>query len=144
MKTNQKNLYKLLLGIMLREGKGSVAQKIVDTTYLRVFQKLRRSFSSITRSIFSSMGTKLEIRKVRRGRILHLVPFPVTKKRQKFLVIRNLISSVRDNGQKDSLSFKLAVEIITVLLGRSAKSKKTINSLIRTIRKSKANLHYRW
>lgn len=84
----KKNLYKKLLGSIVKKGKKNLAKKALNNS-LYITSKLYKIASyKIIRKILGDIKCYAEIRKVTKRKMTTLIPFPVSKARQDFLKVK--------------------------------------------------------
>jgi ribosomal protein S7 len=86
--TLQKILYKKFLGSLIKNGNKALALKILEKSLLTVSLKNKVSIDSIFKDVLNKLICIFEIRKIRKRRNMHLVPFPVSPKRREYLKIK--------------------------------------------------------
>jgi ribosomal protein S7 len=90
MLTLNKNetFYNKFLGSLIKNGNKSAAKRILDKSLEIVSERTRISPSFVLRKIFPKLHCYLEIKKIKIRKNIHIVPFPLTSKRQNFLKIK--------------------------------------------------------
>jgi small subunit ribosomal protein S7 len=146
MLTLNKNetFYNKFLGSLIKNGNKSAAKRILDKSLEIVSERTRISPSFVLRKIFPKLHCYLEIKKIKIRKNIHIVPFPLTSKRQNFLKIKWILDYVKKNNRRVDMSQKLATEFINIIKNKKAKILLTKNSINREAVANKSNLHYRW
>jgi ribosomal protein S7 len=83
-----KNIYSKFLGLLTKNGSKTKAKQILDSSFIKSFKKTNVPAYIIAHKTFSKLNFFLEIKKIRRRKNIHLVPFPLTNKRRDFLKIK--------------------------------------------------------
>ena len=146
MLTLNKNetFYNKFLGSLIKNGNKSAAKRILDKSLEIVSERTRIRPSFVLRKIFPKLHCYLEIKKIKIRKNIHIVPFPLTSKRQNFLKIKWILDYVKKNNRRVDMSQKLATEFINIIKNKKAKILLTKNSINREAVANKSNLHYRW
>jgi ribosomal protein S7 len=138
-----KTVYFNLLGSLIKKGQKIKAQSILRNSFINVSDSLNLSISKIFNKIGKKAGNLLELRKIKIRRNVHLVPFPTTINRRRFLLSKQLVSGVKINKKKINTSKKLAEQLISFLIKRGYNYNKK-KLLIKQIVTNRSNIHYRW
>lgn len=138
------NLYKKFLGVFIKKGNITKAKTILDSTFSIVCRKTGISKEAVLLRLFTLLNTFVEVKKVRIRRRSVVVPFSINLERRSYLIIRWLIQAVKKDTKKSSFATKLSDEILTVLNGASADSKKLRKINISQAISNRSNIHYRW
>ena len=87
---NNKTLpfYNVLLGFFIKKGKKQKAKVMLDRTFSILQEKTRKPLSLLMGIFFFRLRTVVEIRKVKKGKHAHYVPFLVGPKRRVFLIVK--------------------------------------------------------
>jgi ribosomal protein S7 len=90
MPTLNKNetFYNKFLGSLIKNGNKSAAKRILDKSLEIVSERTKIDSFMILRKIFPKLHCYLEIKKMKIRKNIHIVPFPLTSKRQNFLKIK--------------------------------------------------------
>jgi len=146
MLTLNKNetFYNKFLGSLIKNGNKSAAKRILDKSLEIVSERTRITPSFVLRKIFPKLHCYLEIKKIKIRKNIHIVPFPLTSKRQNFLKIKWILDYVKKNNRRVDMSQKLATEFLNIIKNKKAKILLTKNSINREAVANKSNLHYRW
>jgi ribosomal protein S7 len=140
---NNKTLYKIFLGFLLKQGNLISAKRVLDNTFLEVTKKTGISKESALLKVFFTLNSFVEVKKVRVKRRFYLVPFSIGLKRRSYLVIKWLLQSILKD-KKTPLFLKLSFEIIKLINNDNSRAKKIKNFNISQALKNRSNIHYRW
>jgi ribosomal protein S7 len=88
MQEKNKNIYSKFIGSLIKDGNKVCAKNILDTSFIKVSNKTKMPVHFILNKTFSKLDCFLEIKKIKIRKNIHLVPFPLTSKRQDFLKIK--------------------------------------------------------
>lgn len=143
-RVNKKSIYKLFLSLLLKKGKMPICQRIVVQTYLDVFKKTHFSMFQITKYLLEIGGLIMEIRRKRRGKIMHIVPFPAGSHRRKYLTLKNFIVSILKDTKKEKTYKKMSNEIMKRILRGSTAAKTNAMRIYTKALRYSSNAHYRW
>lgn len=137
-KRNQRTFYDLFLGCLIKDGDKIVAKKILDQALFLVSLKFKCPPALILLYIENRLSSLVELRTVsiRKGTIQ--VPFTVGYNRQRFLIIKNILSTVKKDKTRRSFTLKLSEEIVNVLLNRG-KTISNRNEQIAQVAKFRSN-----
>jgi len=146
MLTLNKNetFYNKFLGSLIKNGNKSAAKRILDKSLEIVSERSKILPSMVLRKIFPKLHCYLEIKKIKIRKNIHIVPFPLTSKRQNFLKVKWILDYVKKNKRRVNMSQKLATEFLNIIKNKKAKILLTKNSINREAVANKSNLHYRW
>lgn len=144
IRASSNNLYKKILGLLIKCGFKSKAQLILDSALFKVSLKLKSSPKIVLLKLFLKLNTFVEVRKIQLRKRILFVPFYVSYSRRLFLIAKWTILATKLNTQKISFSNKLEDELLNTLTMKNSKalSFKTIN--ISMALKNRSNAHYRW
>ena len=141
----RKTFYKLFIGLLMKKGKKTKAQNILNKSFQRFTKKTNLPTTAALKNIVKHLGNILEVKKVRIGRNIKTVPFPIKKGRQKFNIIRNFVGAIsKDKKLKVPFYEKVSTEIINITIKFDNKTRHIKNNLNLEIVKNRANAHYRW
>ena len=84
----KKNFYDLILGFFIKKGNKHKAKKILDKTFLLLQKETKKSLPLIMGVLFFRLRTVVEIKKVKMGKRINLVPFVISPKRRLFLSMK--------------------------------------------------------
>lgn len=117
---NNKTLpfYNVLLGFFIKKGKKQKAKVMLDRTFSILQEKTRKPLSLLMGIFFFRLRTVVEIRKVKKGKHAHYVPFLVGPKRRVFLIVKWLKEAVEEDKRLVSYEEKLSSEILKVLANK--------------------------
>jgi len=146
MLTLNKNetFYNKFLGSLIKNGNKSAAKRILDKSLEIVSERSKILPSMVLRKIFPKLHCYLEIKKIKIRKNTHIVPYPLTSKRQNFLKVKWILDYVKKNKRRVNMSQKLATEFLNIIKNKKAKILLTKNSINREAVANKSNLHYRW
>lgn len=139
-----KTLYKKFLGFLIKKGNKIAAKRILDEAFLFVSKETGFSMDISMLKLFLKLNSFVEVKKVRVGRRTLLIPFSINLKRRSYLIVKWLMQAIKEDKKKNSLSARLAEEILSVLNNSLAKSKKLRNANISQAIANRSNIHYRW
>jgi ribosomal protein S7 len=141
---NNRTLYDVFLGYLIKKGNKIKAKKILDTTFLNLVQKTNLSLNSILKKILLKMGNIVEIRTVKRRRNTYIVPFAVNRSRRNYILVKKIMDSVKEDLTKRPLSKKLTDEMIRIIKGKSSKSLIKNKKAVKLAITNRSNTHFRW
>lgn len=139
-----KTFYNKFLGSLIKNGNKVAAKSILDKSLQIVAEHIKIQPFFILRKIFPKLHCFLEIKRIKIRKNTHVVPFPLTSKRQNFLKIKWILDSVKKDNRRVEMSQKLATEFINIIKNKKAKILITKNSINQEAVANKSNLHYRW
>jgi ribosomal protein S7 len=138
-----KNIYFKFLGSLTKRGNKVKAKRLLDKALIKSSEKNGMPSYLIVHQTFSKLQSFLEIKKIKIRKNVHLVPFPLTRKRQDFLRIKWFLEVIKSDTRRISFSEKLAEEMSSVLSDRRSKvilkKKQTNNEVI----SNRSNIHFR-
>ena len=140
----KQNLYNNLLGFLIKKGNKIGAKKVIHDAFFKLSKQTGLSNQRLLLKLFKTLNTFVEIKKVRKKRSFHLVPFSITPKRRSYLAIKWLMQAVYQDSRRISTGEKLFDEIKTTLLTRSSKSLKIRGHNISQALLNRSNIHFRW
>jgi len=82
------NLYKKILGAIIKKGKKNLAKKALNNSLYIASKLYKISSYKIISKILGKIKCYAEIRKVTKRKMTTLIPFPISKSRQKFLKVK--------------------------------------------------------
>jgi ribosomal protein S7 len=138
------NLYKNLVGFLIKSGKKSKSKKIIDSAFFSVSKVTNRSLPFLLSNLFLKLNTFVEAKKVRVRRSSHIIPFSIGLKRRSYLITKWLMKAVNENKDKISITDKISSEILSIVKNSSSKAfsfKKVNNNLAVT---NRSKMHFRW
>lgn len=127
---------------LMKEGKKSLAQKILYQSFDIVEQRTKDDPLTLFQKALNNVKPVVEVKSRRVGGSTYQVPTEVRPSRSQALGIRWLISFARARGEK-SMAAKLAGELIDAANGRGGTVKKREDTH-RMAEANKAFAHYRW
>lgn len=133
-----------LIGSITKNGKKTVAYRIIDDVLNDIAKELNISTEHIQAKIEKKLSFHVEVRTVKRGKRVHIIPVPMTRKRQKFLIRKWLLSAVRENRKKLCFKVKLKAEILDILLRKRSGALSKRRALFKLVNQNRANAHFRW
>ena len=137
-------LFKSLLGLMIKDGKKSLATQILKEAFIQASFLCNLPSVKISIKLAESLLCSVETRKLKIKKTTYLVPFIISEKRKYFLISKWILTTVREDKRRVSFKQKLVEEFILILKKNKGEtiSKKNLN--ITQATKNKANIHYRW
>lgn len=138
------NIYKKFISFIFNNGKKVIWEKKISLIFSFLSIKLSYSSTLLLLKIFLRLYTKVEIKKIKTRKRIHLIPRLIKFYRSFFLSLKWLFLSLLKNKIKSSLSSKLILELTTLL------RKKTCNSLLLVLANNKSvainrsNFTFRW
>ena len=127
---------------LMREGKKSVAERIIYGALTVIEQKTRQDPLKVFHEAIDNVKPALEVRSRRVGGATYQVPVEVRTTRRLSLAIRWLIDISRKRSENTMVE-RLAGEILDAANGRGAAIKKREDTH-RMAEANKAFSHYRW
>jgi len=138
-----KSIYSRFLGSLTKKGSKINAKRILDSSLIKAYKKTKIAPFTIVHKTFSRLNLFLEIKRIKIRKNLHLVPFPLTSKRQNFLKIKWLLEVVKEDARKLSFSEKLSDEISNILLNKRSKVLSKRRLANKEIISNRSNIHFR-
>lgn len=145
------SFYKKFVGLCIKKGAKTKALKFVQETLNTVSQELGLSTNFILLKLLSRLKMSLELKTVRKKvrktkkKVFHIVPYPIRKKRELFLIIKLILKSITKKNSKKSSTEKLSHELITLLKAKKkSEAFKIKRSTIQAALKNRSNKHFRW
>lgn len=141
-----------LINCLMKDGKKSIAQKIVYKTLEIIKQKSKKDALEILNLAVATVGPRMEVRPRRVGGASYQVPQEVRGDRREALAIRWIIQAAKKRSVKDFInqdkkvpfmSYKLTEEIIDAQKGVGEAIKKRDNTH-RMAEANRAFAHFRW
>lgn len=127
---------------LMKQGKKSVAEKIVYTALDRVESKVKRSPLDVFHEALDNIQPSVEVRSRRVGGATYQVPVEVRPERRQALAIRWLINASRSRNE-NTMEERLAGELLDAVQSRGAAVKKREDTH-KMADANKAFSHYRW
>jgi len=135
-------LVQQLINRVMRDGKKSVAEKIVYSALEKVGERTGKSPIESLEQAVKTVTPVLEVRSRRVGGANYQVPVEVPQRRARTLAIRWIVTYARDRREKH-MDDKLAGEILDALQQQGGAYKRK-DDLYRMAQANKAFAHYRW
>lgn len=130
---------------VMRDGKKSLAQKIVYGALEEIEKKLSKHPLATFETALSNVSPRMEVRPRRVGGASYQVPIEVRGDRKEALAIRWIIASAASRSNKEYKSFtaKLAAELIDAAENTGGAIKKR-DDVLRMAEANRAFAHFRW
>ena len=144
MKIKNQNLYYKFLGFLTKKGNKLGAKRVINDAFLKLSKQTGLSVHILLLKLFLKLNTFVEVKRVRKKRSFHIVPFSINFKRRSYLVIKWLMQAVQADIRQVSTSEKLFLEIQNTVIKYSSKSLKIRNQNISQALLSRSNIHFRW
>ncbi len=135
-------LVQQLINRVMKDGKKSVAEKIVYSALDKIGERSGKSPVEVLEQAVKTVTPVLEVRSRRVGGANYQVPVEVPQRRARTLAIRWLVTYSRDRREKH-MDDKLAGEILDALSQQGGAYKRK-DDLYRMAQANKAFAHYRW
>jgi small subunit ribosomal protein S7 len=135
-------LVQQLINRVMKDGKKSVAEKIVYSALDKIGERTGKSPVEVLEQAVKTVTPVLEVRSRRVGGANYQVPVEVPQRRARTLAIRWLVTYSRDRREKH-MEDKLAGEILDALQQQGGAYKRK-DDLYRMAQANKAFAHYRW
>ncbi|MBE3576794.1 MAG: 30S ribosomal protein S7 [Limnochordales bacterium] len=132
-----------LINVVMKDGKKSLAQKIVYSALKEVAAKTGRDPLEVFEQALKNVMPVLEVRPRRVGGATYQVPMEVRPERRESLGLRWLVGYARLRGDKRTMVEKLAAEIMDAANGQGGAVKKREDTH-RMAEANRAFAHYRW
>ena len=127
---------------VMKQGKKSVAERIVYGAFDTVEQKLKRSPVEVFHEALKNVMPTIEVRSRRVGGATYQVPVEVRPERRQALAIRWIISAARSRNE-NTMSERLSNELLDAANNRGTAVKKREDTH-RMADANRAFSHYRW
>ena len=131
-----------LINALMYEGKKSVAQKVVYSSFDIIEQRTKKPGLEIFKLAVSNTQPIIEVKSRRVGGATYQVPTEVRPERRAALAMRWIKSYSRKRGEK-SMAQKLAMELIAASNGEGSSVKKKEDTH-RMAEANKAFAHFKW
>jgi ribosomal protein S7 len=138
------NLYKKLLGSIIKKGNKTKAKKIMNKVFFILSKKTNQSIAFLLKKLFSLLKIYMEARTLRIRRRTYIVPFILTYERQAHFVVKFLIKAIQKNKTKQSIFLKFYSEIKSILLKSSSEAYQLKNLNNKSLLENRSNAHFRW
>ena len=131
-----------LINQVLREGKKSIAERIVYNAMKLAEEKMKKPALEILEQAIENAAPQLELRSKRVGGANYQVPYEVRPDRRVTLALRWIVGSARGQKGKD-MEIKLADEIVNSInnTGMAVKKKQDMHRMAEA---NKAFAHFAW
>jgi len=139
-----KTLYKKFLGFLIKKGGRVTAKRILDKVFFSVSKITGFSIDILLIKLFIKLNSFVEVKKIRIRKRILFVPFSINLKRRSYLVVKWLFEAISKDKKRNSLSTRLAQEILLVLSSNLSGSKKLRDINIAHAIANRSNIHYRW
>ncbi len=127
---------------LMKDGKKSVAERIVYNALDRVEDKIKRAPVEVFHEALENIAPAVEVRSRRVGGATYQVPVEVRPERREALAIRWLISASRGRNE-NTMEERLAGELLDAANSRGSAVKKREDTH-KMAEANKAFSHYRW
>jgi len=133
-----------LVGVVLKEGKKTLAEKIVYTALEKMDQKIEGKESTLEKFeiAIENIKPRLEVKSRRVGGSTYQVPIEVAPDRSKALALRWLLDAARKRSE-DGMAQRLASELISAFNNEGNAIKKKVETH-KMAEANKAFAHFRW
>lgn len=134
-----------LINCLMRDGKKSVAEKVVYNAFEIIKEKQKDNPLSIFDRAIQNIGPRQEVKARRVGGASYQIPIEVRAERRTSLSIRFLLEAAASRSNKEYHTFaeKLAAEILDANQNLGAAVKKKDN-MQRMAEANRAFAHFRW
>jgi len=142
---SKKTLYTNLLGSLVKKGKKIKASSLLKQALGTVSSNLNLKPNVVIYNLSKKLNHLIELKKVKVRKNTHIVPFPVTLSRRRFLFSKQLLSSFDSKlvKKKVTTSEKLSEQMMSFLEKRGSNFNKKDDYLKQVIA-NRSNAHYRW
>lgn len=130
------------INMVMRNGKKSVAEKIVYGALAAVVEKGKGEAKEVLEKALGNVRPIVEVKSRRVGGATYQVPIEVQAHRRMTLAMRWLVDAARKRGEK-GMGLRLAGEIMDAAESRGSAVKKREDTH-RMAEANKAFAHYRW
>ena len=130
------------INIVMKNGKKSVAERIVYGALARIEQRRRADPVEVFEKALETVAPMVEVKSRRVGGATYQVPVEVRPSRRQALAMRWLVHSARARGEK-SMALRLAGELADASEGRGAAVKRREDTH-RMAEANRAFSHYRY
>jgi small subunit ribosomal protein S7 len=131
-----------LINYVMREGKKSLARRIVYRALDIVQEKTGENALEVFFKALANCMPKLETRSRRVGGSAYQVPYEVEEDRQRTLALRWLVGAARERNERD-MAERLAAEMLDALKNQGKAIEKK-NEAHRMAEANRPFAHYRW
>lgn len=142
---SKKTLYTNILGSLTKNGKKLKANNILQKAIKKVALNLNLNPSLVIYKLSRKLSRLIELKKIKVRKNTHLVPFPVTVERRRFLFSKELIDTfdAKLAKKKVTTAEKLGDQMMSFLIRRGSNYDRKKNYTDRLLA-SRSNAHYRW
>jgi ribosomal protein S7 len=144
IKNNNSEFYQKLVGLLTKKGNKQKAMSLLNKALLKTSKDLKYTPNLVLKKALDLLKTSLELKKIKRRRSSHFIPFPLKKKRKLFLVSKWLLLGAKHQEINKTLDLKLNLELIELIKNRNSFSYKFKEQNIRKALQNKSNTHFRW
>jgi small subunit ribosomal protein S7 len=127
---------------IMKDGKKSVAEKIVYGAFDRIDQTVKSDPVELFKKALESIGPMVEVKSRRVGGATYQVPIEVRPSRRQALAMRWLVEAARKRSEK-SMDHRLAGELADAAEGKGSAVKKK-EDIHRMAEANKAFSHFRF
>lgn len=138
------NIYTKFIGYITKNGKRSVATKLVINSLAEGSFLSSEKSLDILKKIILETGTLIEVRDVKIKKNSFPVPIPTTASRRNYLVIKNLFNSLSGTKARLSTQKKLSQEIVNIVKNKNSVAILNREENLKLAVKNKGNMHFRW
>jgi ribosomal protein S7 len=138
------NFYKKILGLVLKKGKKSLFNLILNKSFNFLQRTLKLSFSYLLNTLYIALSTFVESKTIKIKRRLYTIPFPISINRRIYLIGKWLLLSIAANKKKISFSKKLIEEIMLIVQNQTSKALIFKKDNILKSLSNRSNAHFRW
>jgi ribosomal protein S7 len=138
------NFYKKILGLVLKKGKKSLFNLILNKSFNFLQRTLKLSFSYLLNTLYIALSTFVESKTIKIKRRLYTIPFPISINRRIYLIGKWLLLSIAANKKKISFSKKLIEEIMLIVQNQTSKALTFKKDNIVKSLSNRSNAHFRW
>ncbi|MCB0873948.1 MAG: 30S ribosomal protein S7 [Actinobacteria bacterium] len=131
-----------IINKVLRDGKKSVAERVVYDALERIRDRTGRDPVQVTEEAIRNVTPLIEVKSRRVGGATYQVPIEVQPRRGRTLAVRWIVGFSRDRREKQ-MSERLANELLDAL-GSQGGAFKRKDDLYRMAQANRAFAHYRW
>lgn len=144
LKTKTINIYENLLGVIIKNGKKSVARRLLSNIFFKLNFFFEKPVYYLLLKFLKILNIFVETKVVKIKRSRYVVPFSITLNRRIYLITKWLLFVVRNNKERISFVEKFTGSLFQTFL----KSKSEVFNL-KVLNNSQAfgnrsNIHYRW
>ena len=133
------------INVVMKNGKKSIAEKIVYDALTELAQRLKRDQKDVLtllKKAFDNVAPTVEVKSRRVGGATYQVPVEVSSDRGHALAMRWIVKAARDRGER-TMALRLASELQDAHRGHGAAAKAR-DEMHRMAKANQAFAHYRW